>query len=74
MELLKPPLVMVTTNGDTVEALADLCVRRIIEVADTAPEPIREQAIAFRRDMREVIYDHMKRAVAAEFRRFGGTS
>lgn len=67
----KPPLVMVTTNGNTLEALADHCARRIMEVSDSAPEPIREQAIAFREDIRAVIYQYMKQAVTQEVRRLG---
>lgn len=61
--------VLVTTNGDTIEAWADLCTRHIVEVADTAPGPIREQAITFRGQIREVVLAYMRQAAQEEARK-----
>jgi len=62
-------MVMVTLNGDTTEAYADYCARKIMQVADTAPQPIRDQARAFQGQIKEAVLFYMKQAVAAEVRR-----
>lgn len=71
---MAPPLVMVTTNDDTTEAYADYAARKIMSVADSAPQPIRDQAHAFQGQIREVVLFYMRKAVSEEIRRLtGGT-
>lgn len=42
-------------GGHSPKFYAGLAARRIMDVAETAPQPIRDQAYAFRAQMEEVI-------------------
>ncbi len=55
-----------SSGGHPPEFWARRCVERLIQVADTAPEPIREQARAFQDRMEGVILLHMKRAIQSD--------
>jgi len=55
-----------SNGGHSTEFWARRCVERLIQVADTAPEPIREQARAFQQRMEGVILLHMKRAIQSD--------
>ena len=70
MELAKNLKVNVYTaepgRGHSPEQLADMCVNSILHVSRTAHPAIREQAEAYRMQMREVILEHMKKCVKSD--------
>jgi hypothetical protein len=45
---------------------AEIAVRKVIEVADTAPPPIRDQAHAFRARIERVFSDYIRMALNEE--------
>ena len=47
----------------TPEAWAELALRKIINVADTAPQPIRDQAHAYKESIRGVLVNYISMAV-----------
>lgn len=57
-----------TTNdgGHPPEFWSRRCVERLIQISDTAPAPIREQALAFRDHMEHVVLIHTKRAIQSD--------
>ena len=56
--------VITTDNrGLSVEEVAQMAVNKILYVSKDAPEPLREQAIAFKDTVHEVIVHYMKYAV-----------
>lgn len=50
----------------TPEYWADLTAQKMLRIADTAPPVLRDQAVEFRRQMRDLIYIAVCRAVRAE--------
>ena len=56
---------VVTSNGGghTPEQITELCVDKLIHVADSAPPAIREQARAFKQVVQGVVYNHINEAV-----------
>ena len=59
--------VMTTSNrGFTPEELVDRAVDKIIHVGNQSHPAIREQAEAFKANIREVILHYMKQAVASD--------
>lgn len=42
---------------------AQLCVRKFIQVADTAPQPIRDQAHAFRENIERIMTNYFEMAI-----------
>lgn len=66
MNLPLTPIVTVTTTnnrGETPEEVALRCVNRLISVSDTAPQEIRDQALAYRAALLKVVTAYMKEAV-----------
>lgn len=60
-------LVATTMGGDhPPEFYAQRIVERLIAVSDQAPEPIRQQAYAFRDQMFVVVLDGLQRALASD--------
>jgi hypothetical protein len=61
---------VVTTNnrGMNPDEMADLAINKILNIADTTPMPLREQAYAFREQIREVILHYFNKVAAAERR------
>jgi hypothetical protein len=59
---------VVTTmdGGHPAEFFAQRIVERLIQIADTAPEPIRAQAMEYRERMYAVVLDGVKRAIASD--------
>jgi hypothetical protein len=55
---------VVTTSGGghSLEYFAGRIVERLILVAETAPQPIRDQALAYRERMLAIVLDGLKRA------------
>lgn len=63
------PVVEVHTTdkrGLTPEELTGRCIKRLIHVADTAPQAIRDQAKAFEKDMEKVVLYYMKQAIRSD--------
>jgi hypothetical protein len=59
--------VMTSTNGGhSSEQVAELCVDRLIRVADTAPPELAMQARAFREQMLAVVLHYVKMAAAED--------
>ena len=62
-------LVTVNTTqnrGLTPEELAARCAEKIVSVSDTAPAPIRDQAIAFQKSVEQVALHYLKQAVHSD--------
>ena len=53
-------------RGLSAEEVAEMALRNLIEVSDTAPEPVRQQAIAYREKMRSIIAHHIRIAMDSE--------
>jgi len=63
------PLVWVKTTenrGMTPEELAELCADKIVFVADTAPQEIRDQARAFKAQVKAVVQLYLQQAVRSD--------
>lgn len=61
--------VMVQTTsgrGFSPEEVAERCLSKIIQVSDTAPPAIRQQADAFRDELRAVLVFYMKEAIKSD--------
>lgn len=59
--------VSTTSNGGhSPEFWAKRAVERIIDVSDTAPAPIRDQALAFREKVERVVLLYMQRAIESD--------
>ena len=59
--------VVTTTNGGRPpEYFAERIVERLMFIGDNAPEPIREQALAFRDRMHAVILDGIRKAIESD--------
>lgn len=59
---------VLTTNnrGWTPEEVAERFVGRLISVAESAPDPIRDQAVAFRQEAYRLAVHHMHEAVRSD--------
>jgi hypothetical protein len=55
--------VLTTDASTSFDEIVDRCVSRIVSVSDTAPEPIRAQAIAFRSAVKMAVADGMRAAI-----------
>jgi len=57
-----------TTNnrGFTPDELAQQCADKIISVSDTAPEPVRAQAQAFRSQVEQLVALYLQKAVQSD--------
>jgi hypothetical protein len=57
-----------TTNGRgfTPEEIAQRCADKIVQVADTAPPAIRDQALAYKRNITKVIEFYLREAVKSD--------
>ena len=62
---------VVTTNNRPMgpEEITELALNRIISVAENAPMPLREQALAYKDSIRSVLNHYMKVTAQAERRR-----
>lgn len=59
--------VRTTTNrGFTPDELAEQCVEKIVSVSDTAPPAIRDQALAFRGRVQELLAVYLRQAVHSD--------
>lgn len=57
-----------TTNGRgfTPEEVAQRCADKIVQVADAAPPAIRDQALAYKRNITKVIEFYLREAVKSD--------
>jgi len=57
-----------TTNnrGLTAEELAAQCADKVVSISDTAPEPIRAQAHAFKARVEQLVALYLKQAVQSD--------
>jgi hypothetical protein len=57
-----------TTSGTgfSIEHWADRCLAKIVHVAEDSASPIRDQAIAFRGDIRQVLIHYITNAVKSD--------
>jgi hypothetical protein len=57
-----------TTSGTgfSIEHWADRCLAKIVHVADDSASPIRDQAIAFRGEIRQVLIHYMSNAIKSD--------
>jgi phage replication-related protein YjqB (UPF0714/DUF867 family) len=61
------PFVVVSSHGGhSPEQVAELCVNRLIQVADSAPPELAVQARAFREQMLAVVLHYVKMAAAED--------
>lgn len=63
------PIVGVRTTdkrGFTPEELAEQCVSKIIHVSDTAPPAIRDQALAFGKEIEKLVTLYLKQAIRSD--------
>jgi major membrane immunogen (membrane-anchored lipoprotein) len=59
--------VRTTSNrGFTPEELAQQCADKIVAVSDTAPEPVRAQAQAFKTQVEQLVAAYLKKAVQSD--------
>ena len=66
---LSPGIVEVQTTqhrGFTPEEVAERCLAKLLNISDTAPPAIRDQAIAYKEHMRAVLVFYMKEAVQSD--------
>jgi|TARA_R110000787_G_scaffold255397_2_gene360719 hypothetical protein len=62
-----PVSVSTTSNrGYTPEEVAEMCLSKIIQVSNTAPPEIQQQARAYCDALRNVLVYYMKQAVASD--------
>jgi hypothetical protein len=61
------PFVVTSSNGGhSPEQVAELCVNRLIQVADTAPPELAQQARAYREQMLAVVLHYVKVGIAED--------
>lgn len=53
-------------RGHNVQELSQMLLDKIISVSDTAPEPIRDQALQYRKMIGEIIVWYMETAVRSD--------
>jgi hypothetical protein len=61
-----PFVVTASNGGHTPEQVAELCVNRLIQISDTAPPELAQQARAFREQMSEVVLHYVRMAAAED--------
>tara|TARA_R110000822_G_scaffold69801_3_gene169075 strand:- start:139 stop:408 length:270 start_codon:yes stop_codon:yes gene_type:complete len=60
-------LVHATQNrGHSAEELTEMTLDKIIHIGDNAPQPIRDQAIAYRSELRGVVLFYIRQAMLSE--------
>ena len=53
-------------RGQTPEEVAERCVNKIIGVSNNAHPAIREQALAFRKEMEKIVAIYMRQAIKSD--------
>ena len=61
------PFVVTSSNGvHSPEQVAELCVNRLIQISDSAPLELAQQARAFREQMLAVVLQYVRMAAAED--------
>jgi hypothetical protein len=61
------PAVVTTTNrGMNAEEWAELAVKRIVSISADTPMPLREQAIAYRGQIKALLVDYFQKVARSE--------
>jgi hypothetical protein len=55
-----------SNGGHSPEYFAERIVSRLIVIGDNAPQPIRDQALAFREQMLVIVLEGIRRAIASD--------
>jgi hypothetical protein len=64
---LGTPIIYTTENrGMSPDEWVELALNRIISISDTAPMPLREQALAFRDQLRHLLLFYFKKVARSE--------
>lgn len=63
MNALNFKVITTDNRGLTPDELAEQCADKILHVSDTAPQEIRDQAVAFRQKLLILLTEYMKRSV-----------
>jgi len=69
MNMPSTPIVDVSTTsgrGHSPEEVADLCIKRLISVSDNVDPVLRDQALAYREQMRDVVTRYIKMAILSD--------
>ena len=53
-------------RGHTPEQIAEMAMNKIMLVSETAPPPIRDQAVAYRNKMEEVLVYYLRKMAQSE--------
>lgn len=53
-------------RGLNVEEIADMALRRLVHIADTAPPELREQAFQFKANIRRLLIEYMHQAIKSD--------
>ena len=53
-------------GGDSPEQIADMAMNKIIAINEKSPPPIRDQAVAYRNNIRGVILYYLKKMAQSE--------
>lgn len=53
-------------RGLNVEELADMAMRKVLHIADTAPPDLREQANQFKERIRQLLITYMHQAIKSD--------
>ena len=64
--VMKVEVETTSNRGHPPEFWAKRCVERLIQISDSAPLAIREQAVAFQKQMEHVVLLHVKRAIQSD--------
>ena len=65
--LVGSPFVVTSSNGGhSPEQVAELCVNRLIQISDSAPPELAQQARAFREQMLAVVLHYVRMAAAED--------
>tara|TARA_R100001244_G_scaffold78926_1_gene62235 strand:- start:220 stop:510 length:291 start_codon:yes stop_codon:yes gene_type:complete len=55
-----------TNGGHSPEQMAEMALNKIMQVNETTPSPIKEQALAFRNDVKKVLIYYMEKMAQSE--------
>jgi hypothetical protein len=69
LDLPSDPILKISTTenrGHSVEEIVEMCLDKIIYISDTAPAPIRDQAVAYRDNIRPLLVFYINKAVQSD--------
>ena len=61
-------------SGHTPEQIAEMAMNKIMLVSETAPPPIRDQAVSYRNKVKDIIVYYLKKMAKVRERLFGHCS